>query len=344
MTIVPDRSKAQLDAQNARYWVRVLADYREPRTLRSCTELSITLGPFILLWALAWWSLSLSYWLTLSISLFNAAFLLRLFAIQHDCGHGAFFKNRNTSDWIGRSIGILTLTPYDVWRRSHSVHHSSSGNLGRRGMGDVHTLTVAEYRDLSSINRLFYRLYRHPIILFGLGPGYLFLIQNRVPLGFMASGRYWLSAMSTNLGVFVGLAVILHFGGLMPILLIFLPSTLLAATAGVWLFYVQHQFETTHWETDEDWEMHEAALHGSSHYVMPSILQWFTANIGIHHVHHLYSRIPFYRLPEVLSDHDVLAASSRMTIRESLASAQLHLWDEETKKLISFSKAQALYR
>jgi len=343
MTIAPDGFKSQLDVQNAKYWVRVLADYREPRTLRSCTELLITLGPFIFLWAIAWWSLSFSYWLTLAISLFNAAFLLRLFAIQHDCGHGAFFKNRSTSDWIGRTIGILTLTPYDVWRRSHSIHHNSSGNLGRRGMGDVHTLTVREYRDLSPMNRLFYRLYRHPIILFGLGPGYLFLIQNRLPLGFMASGRYWLSAMSTNLGVFVVLAIILYFGGLMPILLIFLPSTLLAATAGVWLFYVQHQFETTHWETDEDWELHEAALHGSSHYVMPSILQWFTANIGIHHVHHLYSRIPFYRLPEVLNDHNALAESSRMTIRESLASVQLHLWDEETKKLISFSKARALY-
>lgn len=343
MTLAPDGFKSQLDVQNAKYWVRVLADYREPRTLRSYTELLITLGPFIFLWAIAWLSLSFSYWLTLAISLFNAAFLLRLFAIQHDCGHGAFFKNRSTSDWIGRTIGILTLTPYDVWRRSHSFHHNSSGNLGRRGMGDVHTLTVREYRDLSPINRLFYRLYRNPIVLFGLGPGYLFLIQNRLPLGFMASGRYWLSAMSTNLGVFVVLAIILYLGGLMPILLIFLPSTLLAATAGVWLFYVQHQFETTHWESDEDWELHEAALHGSSHYVMPSILQWFTANIGIHHVHHLYSRIPFYRLPEVLSDHNALAESSRMTIRESLASAQLHLWDEETKKLISFSKARALY-
>ena len=343
MTIAPDGFKSQLDVQDARYWVRVLAGYREPSTLRSCTELLITLGPFTLLWAIAWWSLSFSYWVTLAISLVNAAFLLRLFAIQHDCGHGAFFKNRSTSDWIGRTIGILTLTPYDVWRRSHSIHHSSSGNLGRRGMGDVHTLTVREYRDLSPMNRLIYRLYRHPIILFGLGPGYLFLIQNRLPLGFMASGRYWLSAMSTNLGVFVVLGFILYFGGFMPILLIFLPTTLLAATAGVWLFYVQHQFETTHWEEEEDWELHEAALHGSSHYVMPSILQWFTANIGIHHVHHLYSRIPFYRLPEVLSDHNALAENSRMTIRESLASVQLHLWDEETKKLISFSKARILY-
>ena len=343
MTLASDVLKAQPDVLHARNWVRILADYREPSTLRSCTELVITLGPFVLLWAAAWWSLSYSYWLALAISLFNAAFLLRLFAIQHDCGHGAFFKNRSASDWIGRTIGILTLTPYDVWRRTHSVHHNSSGNLGRRGMGDVHTLTVAEYRDLSPKNRLLYRMYRHPIILFGLGPGYLFLLQNRLPLGLMATGRYWLSAMSTNVGIFVGLAVILYFGGLMPILLIFLPTTLLAATAGVWLFYVQHQFESTHWLAEEDWQLHEAALHGSSHYVMPSVLQWFTANIGIHHVHHLYCRIPFYRLPEVLRDHSELAQSGRMTIRESLTSARLHLWDEETRTLISFSKARALY-
>lgn len=343
MTIAPDVFNTQPDDQYARNWVRILADYREPSLLRSSTELFITLGPFVLLWAVAWWSLSYSYWLTLAISLFNAAFLLRLFAIQHDCGHGAFFKSRSTSDWIGRMIGVLTLTPYDVWRRSHSIHHNSSGNLARRGMGDVHTLTVVEYRDLSPINRLVYRLYRHPIILFGLGPGYLFLLQNRLPLGFMATGRYWLSAMSTNAGIFVGLTAILYFGGLMPILLIFLPSTLLAATAGVWLFYVQHQFENTHWAADKDWQLHEAALHGSSHYVMPSILQWFTANIGIHHVHHLYSRIPFYRLPEVLRDHSELAEGGRMTIRESLMSARLHLWDEESQTLISFSKARALY-
>jgi omega-6 fatty acid desaturase (delta-12 desaturase) len=233
MTIATDAFEAHSDVQDARHWVRILAEYREPSTLRSCTELLITIGPFVLLWALAWWSLSYSYWLTLALSLFNAAFLLRLFAIQHDCGHGAFFKNRNTSDWLGRMIGVLTLTPYDVWRRSHSIHHNSSGNLGRRGMGDINTLTVAEYRDRSPMNRLLYRLYRHPIILFGLGPGYLFLFQNRLPLGFMATGKYWLSAMSTNVGIFAGLGAIIYFGGLMPILLIFLPSTLLAATASL---------------------------------------------------------------------------------------------------------------
>jgi len=266
--------------------------------------------------------------------------LLRLFAIQHDCGHAAFFKNRQVSDWVGRVLGVVTLTPYDVWRRSHALHHSSSGNLGRRGIGDIMTLTVAEYRALGTWGRLKYRLYRHPVVLFGLGPGYLFFLQNRLPLGLMAKARYWVSAMATNAAILIAFAVIFYFGGIMPLLLIFLPSTLLAATAGVWLFYVQHQFETTRWHEEEAWDIHDAALHGSSHYVLPSVLQWLSANIGIHHVHHLYSRIPFYRLPQVLKDHEGLAEINRMTIRESLSNARLHLWDEKSQRLLSFAQAR----
>ena len=248
------------------------------------------------------------------------------------------------SDWLGRVIGVVTLTPYDVWRRSHAMHHSSSGNLGRRGMGDVHTLTVAEYQGKSPLGRLLYRLYRHPLVLFGLGPGYLFFLQNRLPLGLTGQAKYWVSSMGTNAVIFFVLSVIFYFGGAMPILLIFLPSTLLAATAGVWLFYVQHQFEETHWNQEKDWDLHDAALHGSSYYVLPSVLQWLSANIGIHHVHHLYSRIPFYRLPEVLRDHSDLASRNRMTVKQSLQTVRLHLWDEQSKKLVSFAQAKARAR
>ncbi|MGI9368321.1 MAG: fatty acid desaturase [Ruegeria sp.] len=343
MTQPSPADRGKTEATIARDWVSTLAKYREPNQLRSAFELGVSLIPFLLLWVLAWMSLSVSYWLALAISMFNAAFLLRLFAIQHDCGHGAFFKNRSVSDWVGRVIGVITLTPYDVWRRTHSTHHNTSGNLDKRGMGDVHTLTVAEYRALTPMNRLLYRLYRHPITLFGLGPSYLFFLQNRLPLGLTGSFRFWVSAMGTNIAIFAVLLTIYYFGGLMPVLLIFLPSTLIAATAGVWLFYVQHQFENTHWDADENWQLHEAALHGSSYYQLPSVLQWFSANIGIHHVHHLYSRIPFYRLTEVLRDHSDLANSNQMTIRQSLASSRLHLWDEKNKRLLSFSEAQTLY-
>ena len=336
-----DNDASTYRANGAREWVKILSEYREPNTLRSSVELAITVGAFVLLWALAWYVMSTSPLLTFVISLCNAAFLLRLFIIQHDCGHSAFLKNRVLSDWLGRALGIVTLTPYDVWRSSHALHHSSSGNLGRRGMGDVHTLTVVEYQGKTPLKRLLYRLYRHPLVLFGLGPGYLFLLQNRLPLGLTGQAKYWVSSMGTNAVIFFALSVMFYFGGVMPILLIFLPSTLLAASAGVWLFYVQHQFEDTHWEAEENWDLHDAALHGSSHYVMPSVLQWVSGNIGIHHVHHLYSRIPFYRLPEVLRDHDVLASSNRMTIKQSLQSARLHLWDEKRKKLVSFGQASA---
>jgi omega-6 fatty acid desaturase (delta-12 desaturase) len=323
----------------ARDWVKILAAYREPSTARSLFELGVTIGPFVALWALAWLSMSYSYWLTLAISLVNAAFLLRLFTIQHDCGHGAFFANRTLSDWLGRVLGVLTLTPYDVWRRSHSIHHSGAGNLDRRGIGDITTLTVAEYQALSPLRRLLYRAYRNPVVLFGIGPGYLFLIQNRIPLGLMGHVRYWVSAMTTNAAILAALGIILYFGGWAAILLIFLPTSLLAATAGVWLFYVQHQFEHTTWQEEKDWDLHAAALDGSSYYVLPPVLQWLSANIGIHHVHHLYSRIPFYRLPQVLCDHADLAQLNRMTIRESLATVGLQLWDEKSRRLLSFSQA-----
>lgn len=329
-------------SSDAKDWVKILAKYREPNPMRSSFELAVTLAPFVALWAAAWWAMGVSYWLTFALSCVNAAFVLRLFIIQHDCGHGSFYNNRAVSDWLGRILGVLTLTPYDVWRRTHSIHHSAHGNLDRRGIGDVHTLTVAEYKALSPWNKLMYRIYRHPIILFGLGPFYLFFVQNRLPLGLMSHARYWASAMGTNVAILVTLMVMLYFGGLMPILLIFLPSTLLAATAGVWLFYVQHQFETTLWDGEENWQLHDAALHGSSHYVLPPVLQWLSGNIGIHHVHHLYSRIPFYRLTEVLRDHVTLGEMNRMTIRESLVNARLHLWDEGSRRLLSFRQARAL--
>lgn len=331
------------ESKSARDWVKTLAAYREPNQWRSTFELAVSIVPFVALWALAWWSMSVSLWLTLAISLVNALFLLRLFTIQHDCGHGAFFKQRAVSDWVGRVIGVLTLTPYAVWRRTHSIHHSSAGNLGKRGIGDILTLTVEEYNALSSFERLKYRVYRNPVTLFGFGPSYLFLLQNRLPLGLMDSARYWISAMGTNLVIALSLVTIWYFGGFAALFLIFLPSTLLAATAGMWLFYVQHQFEDTHWSTEENWQLHDAALEGSSHYIMPPILQWFSANIGIHHVHHLYSRIPFYRLTEVLRDQPELAQANRMTIRESLACARLHLWDEKRGQLMSFNEARSVY-
>jgi omega-6 fatty acid desaturase (delta-12 desaturase) len=335
-----ESAKQGRDKTAARDWVKILAQYRAPKTTRSLFELAVTFVPFVALWALAWAMLSVSVVLSVGIALANGAFLLRLFAIQHDCGHNAFFADRRANDWLGRFLGVLTVTPYDVWKHAHAVHHGSCGNLDHRGIGDIDTLTITEYRTLSPAKRLLYRLYRNPLVLFGLGPGYMFLLKNRLPFGFFSNGRFWLSTMGTNVGLVGALVGIYAAGGWAPILAIFLPTTLMAATAGMWLFYVQHQFEHTVWDEDAEWDLHDSALHGSSHYILPPVLQWLSANIGIHHVHHLYSRIPFYRLPEVLRDHAGLADSNRLTIRESLATARLHLWDEQGQTLMSFAQAR----
>jgi omega-6 fatty acid desaturase (delta-12 desaturase) len=323
--------------------VVVLSPYREPSHWRSVWEIFVTAGPFVLLWVLAWWSVDVSYALAAALSILNAGFLARLFMIQHDCGHASFFRSRIVSDWIGRVIGVVTLTPYDVWRRTHAAHHASAGHLGKRGMGDVLTLTVAEYQSRSAFGRLRYRLYRHPLVLLGLGPSYLFFLQNRVPVGLMRAGaRYWISAMGTNIAIAAAIAAIAYFGGPAVLLTVFLPMTVIAASIGVWMFYVQHQFEETNWDHEPAWQLHDAALHGSSHYVLPGVLRWLTANIGVHHVHHLQSRVPFYRLPEILRDHPELAESQRLTIRDSVAALRLHLWDEQSRRLVSFAEARAL--
>lgn len=324
-------------------WVRILAKYRDPSYARSMFELGVSLVPFLAVWALAWWAMSVSYLLTFGLATLNALFLIRIFCIQHDCGHGSYFKSRDMNDWVGRALGILTLTPYDVWRRSHAIHHSHAGNLDHRGIGDILTLTVEEYHARSWLGKLAYRLYRNPIVTFGIGPAYVFLLENRLPFGYMKSGwQFWVSAMGTNIALAAILGVIYWLGGIMPILLIFLPSSLIASALGVWLFYVQHQFEETHWDHNDDWHMQDAALHGSSHYVMPSVLQWFTANIGVHHVHHLYSRIPFYRLTEVLRDHGELAEAQRLTIMESLKCVKLKLWDENQRRMLTIREADEL--
>ncbi|MGB3315642.1 MAG: fatty acid desaturase [Albidovulum sp.] len=324
-------------------WVRVLSAYRDPDPLRSTYELLVSVIPFLGLWAIAWWASTVSGWLALAIAVLNAGFLVRLFMIQHDCGHGGYFPNRKVSDWAGRVIGVLTLTPYDVWRSTHAIHHSSAGNLDQRGIGDIHTMTVREYRALSPLGRFGYRLYRNPVVLFVIGPIYIFLLQNRLPVGLMRSGaKYWVSAMGTNVALAAIIAGILYFGGWQVLALVFLPTVIVAASIGVWLFFVQHQFEDTHWDSGAEWQLHDAALHGSSHYVLPPVLRWFTGNIGIHHVHHLYSRIPFYRLPEVLRDHDALDTVQRLTLRESLACARLHLWDEQGRRLLSFAEERRL--
>ncbi len=324
-------------------WGTILGIYRMPDTKRSVIELCVTLFPLVILWIGAWATLQIGYWLSLLIAIPAAGFLVRLFMIQHDCGHGSFFPRSWANDWLGRIIGVITLTPYDFWRRTHAIHHASSGNLDRRGIGDIDTLTVTEYLARSQWGRLQYRLYRNPLVMFGIGPAYLFLLQHRLPVGLMRSGwPAWKSTMLTNAAIMLAASTLIYFIGLWAFLSVHLPIALLAASIGVWLFYIQHQFESTSWNRTPEWSLRTAALHGSSHYDLPLGLRWLTANIGIHHVHHLCSRIPYYRLPAVLREHPELGDVGRITLFESLRCVRLVLWDEKQKRLVSFDQARRI--
>jgi omega-6 fatty acid desaturase (delta-12 desaturase) len=284
-----------------------------------------------------------SYRLGLLLTVPTAGFLVRLFILQHDCGHGALFARRGINDWTGRVIGVFTLTPYDYWRRTHAIHHATAGNLDKRGIGDIKTLTVREYCALSWWGHVRYRLYRHPVVMFGLGPAWLFVCQYRLPLGLMRAGvQPWTSAIATNLGVALPVTGLIWLMGVGPFLLVQLPITLMAATTSVWLFYIQHQFDDTHWSDGDYWSFESAALHGSSHYDLPFPLSWFTGNIGIHHVHYLAAKVPFYRLPEVLRDHPALCDTGRITFLQSLRCVELVLWDENTKRLVLFRNVQVV--
>ncbi|HEY4193456.1 MAG TPA: fatty acid desaturase [Mesorhizobium sp.] len=326
-----------------RAWLKILSRYKKPNRKRSTIELGVTLVPFIALWALCSISYVYGYWWGLFLIVPAAGFLVRMFMIQHDCGHGSFFANRHADDWIGRALGVFTMTPYDCWRRAHATHHASAGNLDERGTGDIKTLTVSEYKNLPLHRRLAYRLYRHPLVMFGIGPTWIFVFEQRLPVGMMRGGvTPWVSSMATNLGIALAAAILIWFIGFVAFLVIHLSIVILAGSVGIWLFYVQHQFEETEWARDEKWEFQYAALHGSSYYDLPAVLRWFTGNIGIHHVHHLSAKVPHYRLPEVLRDYPELRNIGRITLLDSLRCVKLALWDENRGKLVSFREARAM--
>ncbi len=333
-------------AGSARAWIKVLAAYREPNHGRSAFEIGVTLLPFLVLWGLAWFALQTSFFLALPFMIIASGFLVRLFLIQHDCGHGSFFKNKAMNDWVGRLMGVFTVTPYAEWKHCHALHHASSGNLDHRGFGDIDTLTVAEYEALTPFKKLRYRLYRNPFIMLGLGPAFMFLVYNRMPTNPLEAGRWaWMSALGTNLCIAALWGGVMMLTGWQEFLIIEIPVVVMAATIGVWLFYVQHQFEDTIWAPHPEWDRHDAALYGSSHYDLPQPLRWMTANIGVHHVHHLSSVVPYYRLQDILKDHPQLAEVQRMTLRGSLSCLRLRLWDEHDKRLVSFREAkQAMIR
>jgi acyl-lipid omega-6 desaturase (Delta-12 desaturase) len=328
----------QTDHSAAQAWNAMLAKYREPDTGRSVWQLASAATMYAGTWILMYFSLSVSYWLTLALAVPAAFFLTRLFIIQHDCGHGAFFRSTRAADITGSIIGVLTLTPYHYWKKTHAIHHATSGNLEHRGFGDIQTLTVDEYLALSWFRRVRYRVYRNPLVLFGVGALAHFIIVHRIPT---IIPREWRRERRSILWTDLGLAALIVGAGLVfgfrALLLVHVPLLMLSCAMGVWLFYVQHQFEPTYWEHDERWTYDSAALKGSSYYRLPKVLHWLTGNIGFHHIHHLNARIPNYRLPEVFARHPELQQVTQLTLWQSLHSIRLTLWDERERKLVPFS-------
>ncbi|CAO4173948.1 fatty acid desaturase [Methylorubrum populi] len=304
-----------------------------------------TLLPYLTLCALMLAMTANGYeWLALPLAVPAGGLLVRLFIIQHDCGHGSFLPSRRGNDVLGRVLSLLTVTPYDSWKRAHALHHASTGDLSRRGIGDVHTLTVREYLALPRWGQLRYRLYRNPLILIVLGSPLNFLLLQRLPSGVGLPWRTaWRDVLALDAVLLAALAVLAHaVGSIGLVLWVFLPVISVAAWIGGWLFYVQHQYEETVWEQAESWDFHRAALGGSSYYALPRVLQWFTGNVGLHHVHRLYSRIPNYRLQEGLDGHEVLGRIGRLSLRDILRCLGLALWDEEARKMIGFAGVRRL--
>ena len=298
-----------------------------------------SIGPYFVLWYLAYRSLDVSYGLTLLLAFFAALFAFRTFIILHDCGHGSFFRSTRANDIVGVFTGILTFTPYYAWRHSHAVHHATAGDLDRRGVGDVWTLTYDEYQELPRWKQLAYRLYRNPFVIFVVGPAIDFVVLQRLPsVNAAKKARERNSVTWTNLVLLAILIIMSATIGFGAYVLVQLPIIAMASSIGVWFFYVQHQYENAYWERHEEWDYATAALYGSSFYKLPRILQWFTGNIGFHHVHHLSPRIPNYQLESCHYENPIFADIEPLTLRTSLKSLRVRLWDEDRHKMIGYHK------
>lgn len=322
-------------------WQKIVAKYTKSDTRTATWQVINSFGGLFLSWIAMYFSLQVGYWLTLILAVPAAGFLVRVFIIQHDCGHNSFYKSRRANDILGTICGVLTFVPYKYWRKGHAIHHAHHAELEERGIGDVWTLTVDEYMQASWWKRVAYRIYRNPIFLFILAPALYFVILLRFP---MDASSEWhngerASVWWTNLalaGLLSALGLLMGFGAMVAIVL---PIIVIASGVGTWLFYVQHQFERTYWDHTPQWDYTLAAMHGSSYYKLPKILQWYTGNIGFHHIHHLSPRIPNYLLERCHQENPLLQQVTQLTLASSLRTISLTLWDEERRRLVTFREA-----
>jgi omega-6 fatty acid desaturase (delta-12 desaturase) len=328
---------------NTTAWKKIVTQYQKPSTARAAWQIVNTLGPYALLWFLMYHTLAVSWWITLPLAILAGAFMVRAFIIFHDCGHGSFFKSRRANTFWGFLCGILTFTPFYHWRWEHSLHHATSGDLDRRGTGDIWTMTVQEYLESSRGQRFAYRLARNPFVLFVLAPIFVFLIRQRFPKA-AANRRERYSVYWMNLAILTVAVVMAAIFGLKAYLLIQLTILMVSGAAGFWLFYVQHQFEGVYWERRDQWDYAAAALQGSSFYKLPRVLQWFSGNIGFHHIHHLSPRIPNYNLEKCHHADPLFQAAKSIKLLSSFKSLTFRLWDERRRQLVGYRVLRELRR
>ncbi|WP_166245271.1 fatty acid desaturase [Paenibacillus turpanensis] len=320
-----------------------VAPYEATDIKKSIWQIVNTVGPLLVLWYAAYASLSISFWLTLPLAIITSGFVVRTFILFHDCCHQSFFKNRLANDIVGTITGVLTLCPYEQWKRSHSIHHATSSNLDKRGIGDMWVLTVDEYAEASFWVRMAYRIYRNPLVMFGLGPIYIFLISYRFNVK-DARRKERINTHVTNVLIVALYALLIWAIGWQAFVLVQGPVFFFSGLFGIWLFYVQHQFEDTYFEHEEEWTYVQAAVEGSSYYKLPKLLQWITGNIGFHHVHHLSPKVPNYNLEKAHLAAPPLQKATTITIRTSLKALRFRLWDERQKMFVGFKDVKNTLR
>jgi len=340
MSVTSPLTLQETSGRGQAFWRDALEPYTRADLGRGLVCLLTSVVPYVALFVLMDFSLRVSYLLTLGLAIPTAGFLVRTYIVFHDCAHGSFLASRPANRWLGTTLGLLVFTPFECWKRHHAVHHATAGDLERRGVGDLPTLTVAEYEARGWRGRLAYRLFRNPLVMFGLGPIFALVVQPRI-VPRAARPHIRRSVLATNFALLVLVGGLCWLMGWRDYLLVQVPTSMLAGAAGIWLFYVQHQFEDVYWESSARWTYADAALHGSSYLKLPKVLQFFSGNIGLHHVHHLSARIPNYNLQRAHDENPIFHDVPTLSLVDGLRAVRLKLYDPASGRMVSFAQARA---